>query len=80
MKHLRKYVLTILPLGGIWLLSKSSAAIREHQKFVAFSMEDHVRGKSYFYVDLVLQKTISYLETPGIAILVRRQLNYSLKL
>ena len=51
MKHLRKYVLTISPLGGIWLLSKSSAVIREHQKFVAFSMEDHVRGKSlYFYL------------------------------
>ena len=80
MKQLRKCVLTISPLGGIWLLSKSSAAIREHQKFVAFSMEDHVRGKSYFNVHLVLQKTISYLETPGIAILVRRQLNYSLKL
>ena len=50
MKQLRKCVLTISPLGGIWLLSKSSAAIREHQKFVAFSMEDHVRGKSYFYL------------------------------
>ena len=81
MKQLRKCVLTISPLGGIWLLSKSSAAIREHQKFVAFSMEHHVRGKSYFYLcKNAEKKDFLHLETPGIVILVRGQLNFSLKL